>query len=584
LNFGRKNGKASAERKARLPCRCCMLSMMSRRNFLRRSSLLATTLAAGKSGLLTSVAQESMSSTQGVPTIAPALDVSTLAQFVDALPIPALAQRQGTRPSPTDTKLRVPFYRVQAQAITSKVHRDLPPTKFWTFGSSTPGPTFETRSGEPVLVEWVNALPSQHFLPVDHTIHGAEAEKPAVRTVVHLHGAKTGPESDGYPDDWIVPGKSSLYYYPNQQDAAMLWYHDHAIGINRLNVYAGLFGTFLIRDAVEDALNLPTGKYEVPLLLYDRLFTREGQLLYPVSPDPKSPWIPELSGNAILVNGKLFPYLEVEPRKYRFRVLNASNARFYHLSLSEVPSGVSSQSSTRGTQTSDLQFHQIGTDQGLLAAPVPLTTLEIAPAERADLVVDFSEHRGAQLVLKNDAFVVMQFRVSSAKVSDASTLPRALVPLARIPESQAVQTRLLTLNEYVNKAGNPVMLLLNGSHWNEPVTEKPVLGSTEIWSLINPTNDSHPIHLHLVRFQILDQQSYVPWLFQTKRQLQFLGPPQPPEPNEAGWKDTVRADPHMVTRIIVPFTGFAGRYVWHCHILEHEDNEMMRPYEVVAAG
>src|SRR5580692_11275819 len=407
------------------------VSMISRRNFLRRSSLLATTLAAGKSGLLNSVAQESMSSTQGVPTIAPALDVSTLAQFVDALPIPALAQRQGTRPSPTDTKLRVPFYRVQAQAITSKVHRDLPPTKFWTFGSSTPGPTFETRSGEPVLVEWVNALPSQHFLPVDHTIHGAEAEKPAVRTVVHLHGAKTGPESDGYPDDWIVPGKSSLYYYPNQQDAAMLWYHDHAIGINRLNVYAGLFGTFLIRDAVEDALNLPTGKYEVPLLLYDRLFTREGQLLYPVSPDPKSPWIPELSGNAILVNGKLFPYLEVEPRKYRFRVLNASNARSYHLSFANK------------TSANNAPFHQIGTDQGLLPAPVPLTSLEIAPGERADLVVDFSQHRGEQLILKSYAFVVMQFRVSAAKVSDASSLPSALRPVTKIPESQAVQTRLL---------------------------------------------------------------------------------------------------------------------------------------------
>ena len=519
---------------------------------------------------------------QAVPTMAPALDVSALAHFVDPLPIPAIAQRQGSRPSPKDAKLSVPFYRVQAQAITNKVHRHLPATKFWTFGSSTPGPTFETRSGDPLLVEWVNALPSQHFMPVDHTIHGAEGDKPAVRTVVHLHGAKTGPESDGYPDDWIVPGKSSIYYYPNQQDAAMLWYHDHAIGINRLNVYAGLFGTFLIRDAAEDALNLPKGKYEVPLLLYDRLLTKDGQLLYPVSPDPKSPWIPELSGNAILVNGKLFPYLEVEPRKYRFRVLNASNARFYHLSFTEMSAEAPAYLSRSGAQTIDLPFHQIGTDQGLLAAPVPLTTLEIAPGERADLIVDFSEHRGAQLVLKNDAFVVMQFRVSSAKVTDTSTMPRTLVPVARIPESQAVQTRLLTLNEYVNKAGNPVMLLLNGARWHEPITEKPVLGSTEIWTLINPTNDSHPIHLHLVRFQILDRQSYVPWLFQTKRQLQFLGPPQPPEANEAGWKDTVRADPHMVTRIIVPFTGFTGRYVWHCHILEHEDNEMMRPYEVVA--
>jgi spore coat protein A, manganese oxidase len=533
--------------------------VITRRKFLQRSSLLATTLATGKTTLLKAMAHS-------VPTMPVALDVSTLAQFVDSLPIPEIARRQGSRLNPSDPKLSVPFFRIQARPVASKVHRDLQPTKFWSFGSSAPGPTFEARSGEPLLVEWVNALPNEHFLPVDHTIHGAEADKPAVRTVVHLHGAKTGPESDGYPEDWIVPGKSSLYYYPNQQDAAMLWYHDHALGINRLNVYAGLFGTFFIRDGVEESLNLPKGKYEVPLLFYDRLLTRDGQLLYPVSPDPVSPWVPELSGNAILVNGKLFPYLEVEPRRYRFRLLNASNARFYHLSFA-----------------SDAPFHQIGTDQGLLPAPVPLTNLEIGPGERADLMVDFAEHRGAQLVLKNDAFVVMQFRVSPKKVTDTSSLPPALRPVPKIPESQAVQTRLLTLNEYVNQAGNPVMLLLNASHWKMPVTEKPVLGSTEIWTLINPTNDSHPIHLHLVRFQILDRQPYVPWLFQTKRQLQFLGPPQAPDPNEAGWKDTVRADSHMVTRIIVPFLGFTGRYVWHCHILEHEDNEMMRPYEVIPA-
>jgi len=198
--------------------------------------------------------------------------------------------------------------------------------------------------------------------------------------------------------------------------------------------------------------------------------------------------------------------------------------------------------------------------------------------------VDFSEHRGANLILKNDAFVVMQFRVSATKVTDESSLPSTLHPVPRIPESRAAQTRLLTLDEYVTKAGNSAMLLLNASHWKMPITEKPVLGSTEIWTLINPTNDTHPIHLHLVRFQILDRQPYEPWLFQTRRQLHFLGPPEPPDPNEAGWKDTVRAHSRMVTRIIVRFEGYTGRYVWHCHVLEHEDNEMMRPYEVIAAA
>jgi spore coat protein A len=545
------------------------MRVITRRKFLQKSSLLATTLATGKSALLGAMAASH------APIMPAALDVSTLPQFVDPLPIPQIAQHQGFRPSPENPKLSVPFYRIQAQPIASKVHRDLPPTKFWSFGPSAPGPTFETRSSEPLLVEWVNALPTEHFLPLDRTIHGAEADKPAVRTVVHLHGAKTRPESDGYPEDWTVPGKSSLYYYPNQQDAAMLWYHDHALGINRLNVYAGLLGAFFIRDAVEDALNLPKDKHEVPLILYDRLLTRDAQLLYPVSPDLQSPWVPEIFGNAILVNGKLFPYLDVEPRKYRFRVLNASNARIYHLAF--VDDAANHAAANAGL------FHQIGTDQGLLPAPVPLTSLEIAPGERADLIVDFSEHRGARLILKNQAFVVMQFRVASGKMADTVSLPSSLRPVAKIPESQAVQTRLLTLDEYVNKSGNPVMLLLNATHWKEPATEKPVLGSTEIWTLINPTNDTHPIHLHLVRFQILDRQSYEPWLFQTKRQLHFLGPPEPPEPNEAGWKDTVRAHSRMVTRIIVPFDGFTGRYVWHCHILEHEDNEMMRPYEVISA-
>ena len=519
----------------------------------------------GERGLLNAMSHS-------VATMPPALDVNKLAQFVDPLPVPPIAQHQGFRANPTDAKQKVPFYRIQAQAVTSKVHRDLPATRFWSFGSSAPGLTFETRAGEALLVEWVNALPNEHFLPIDHMIHGAEADKPVVRTVVHLHGAKTRPESDGYPEDWIAPGKSSLYFYPNEQDSAMLWYHDHALGINRLNVYAGLFGTFFIRDAVEDALNLPKGKYEVPLLLYDRLLTKEAQLLYPVSPDPQSPWVPEVFGNALLVNGKLFPYLNVEPRRYRFRVLNASNARFYNLSFSD-----------NANSATGVAFHQIGTDQGLLPAPVPLTRLQIAPAERADLVVDFSEHRGAEIILKNGAVTVMQFRVSSGKQTDPSSLPSALRPVPRIPESQAVQTRVLTLDEYVNKSGNPVMLLLNASHWKMPVTENPVLGSTEIWTLLNPTDDSHPIHLHLVRFQILDRQPYEPWLYQTKRQLHFLGPPEPPDANEAGWKDTVRAHARMVTRIIVPFTGFPGRYVWHCHILEHEDNEMMRPYDVIAA-
>ena len=164
-----------------------------------------------------------------------------------------------------------------------KIHRDLKPTRFWSYGDSVPGPTLEMRSGDGILVEWANELPEQHFLPIDHRLHGAEADKPQVRTVAHLHGASVPPDSDGYPEDWFRPASRVLYHYPNQQDAAMLWYHDHAMGINRLNIYAGLFGVTFVRDAVEDGLNLPQGKYEVPLTIFDRLITPEGQLYYPIS-------------------------------------------------------------------------------------------------------------------------------------------------------------------------------------------------------------------------------------------------------------------------------------------------------------
>ena len=502
------------------------------------------------------------------PMARPVVDPSSLAQFVDPLPIPKVLQSNQVRPSPANPAVRIPYYRLGMRQFESKVHRDMKPTRFWGFDSSLPGPTMESQSGKGMLVEWANELPASHFLPIDHNLHGAEADKPEVRTVVHMHGAKTLPESDGYPEDWYVPAKSATYFYPNEQDAALLWYHDHALGINRLNVFAGLFGLFIIRDAAEDGLNLPRGNYEVPLALCDRFFDQEGQLYYPVSQYAKFPWVPEVFGNAILANGKLLPYLEVEPRKYRFRILNAANARFFHLTFSNGRT-----------------FHQIGTDQGLLPAPVMLKQLTLAPAERADLVVDFADHAGEQFVLTNDGFSpVMQFRIARGKFADTSSLPSSLRPVPKITESEASRTRSLTLAEIDDLRGDPATMLLNNAHWKDPITENPALNSVEIWNLMNVTDDAHPIHLHLVRFQILDRRRFDAFAYQNERGiLTYRGAPIPPEPNEAGWKDTVRADPAMVTRIIIPFQGYAGRYVWHCHILEHEDNEMMRPYEVVAA-
>jgi spore coat protein A len=525
---------------------------ITRRTFLRHSTIAAL------------AAHTNLHQTASVQ-VRPALDPNTLTQFVDPLPIPTVARSNGFKVHPADRNARLPYYRLAMKPFKTKVHRDLPPTNMWGFGMSSPGPTLETRSGQGLWIEWANDLPEKHFLPIDHTIHGAELDKPEVRAVVHLHGAKVPPESDGYPENWYVPGRSAACYYPNDQDAAMLWYHDHTLGINRLNVYAGLFGAFFVRDTVEDGLNLPSGKYEIPLVIYDRMFDRQGQLYYPVSDNPKSPWIPEFAGDAILVNGKLFPYLDVEPRKYRLRLLNAANARFLDLSLSN-------------RQT----FCQIGTDQGLLPAPVALQQLSIAPGERADLVVDFSDHRGERIVMNDEAFTVMQFRVAAKNVADASSLPSSLRPIKQLVESAAIKTRMLTLVEVDDPVARPTQMLLNDAHWNMPITENPVLDSVEIWNLINLSDDSHPIHLHLVRFQILDRRRFDRFTYLNEGKLLYTGPVTPPAPNEAGWKDTVRADAGMVTRIIVRFEGFTGRYVWHCHILEHEDNEMMRPYEVVA--
>ena len=337
------------------------------------------------------------------------LDPSSLAAFVDPLSIPEIARLDELRIDPSNSAQRIPYYRIAMREVLVKLHRDLPPTRLWGYGGTSPGPTIETQSGHPLMVEWVNELPKAHLLAIDHHIHGAEASKPNVRAVVHLHGAKVKPDSDGYPEDWYVPGKSRLSYYPNGQDAAMLWYHDNALGITRLNVYAGLFGAYFIRDSAEGALNLPAGKCEVPLILCDRKVDSTGQLYYQTSPMFNAPWLPEFYGNLILANGKLLPYLDVEPRRYRLRVVNVSNSRFLTLSLSN-----------------HMMFQQIGSDQGLLREPVNVATVILAPAERADLVVDFASHRGAQIVLNDESGPIMQFRVDGGIGATSAAVPATL--------------------------------------------------------------------------------------------------------------------------------------------------------------
>jgi spore coat protein A len=531
---------------------------ITRRRFLGQAGVFATGL------LLSERTASAMQHEEGAMS-SEVLEPGALTPFVDPLPLMPVVKSTGTRANPERKGEQIPYYKVSMREMRVKVHRDLPPTRVWGFNDSSPGPVFETRSGEALLVEWANELPAKHFLPIDHTLHGAEKSVPEVRSVIHLHGGRTPPDSDGYPEDWFVPGKSAVTFYPNRQEATALFYHDHAMGINRLNIYAGLQGMFLIRDTVEDALHLPSGRYEVPLVIYDRFLRKDGQLEYPVSGIPGRPWVPEVFGNTVLVNGKAMPYLEVEPRKYRLRILNGSNARFYRLSFDDGH-----------------EFHMIGSDQGLLERPVALERLQLSPAERADVVVDFSRHAGKRVQLVSDSLQVMQFRVAASKSApDTSVLPLRLRPVERIKESEAVKTRLLTLDEHLNLADQSMDMMLNNTPWHAPITEKPVLDTTEIWEFVNLTEDTHPIHIHLVRFQVLDRRRIDTNAFFDNRSIEFIGDLEPAAAMEAGWKDTVRADAGTLTRIIVPFKGFAGRYVWHCHLLEHEDNEMMRPYEIV---
>jgi spore coat protein A len=218
-----------------------------------------------------------------------------------------------------------------------------------------------------------------------------------------------------------------------------------------------------------------------------------------------------------------------------------------------------------------------------LAQPVEVPRLSLAPAERADLVIDFSSFGGQSIVLKNQAFELMRFRVKPGAAAPAWQPPAVLRDVPRTPRSSAVKTRTLTMREYVDPT-HGMLMLLNDARWRDPVTEKPVLDSTEIWELVNYTEDVHPIHLHLVRFQLLDRQLFDVDTFVFQKKFQLAGPPIPPEPGEMGWKDTVQAYPGAVTRIIVRFEGYVGRYVWHCHVLEHAANEMMRPFEIVKSS
>lgn len=489
-----------------------------------------------------------------------------LTPFVDTLPIPGPLQ-------PTSGSVGgSAYYEVPMRQVQQKLHRDLPLTTVWAYGAAFPGPLIEAGVGQPVTVKWINdlrdgsgALRTNHYLAVDPCPHGPDMEGAKPRTVVHLHGGKVSQQDDGYPEDTFLPGQSRTNYYGNNQPPGTIWFHDHALGITRLNVYMGLAGLYLLRDAFENGLGLPAGQNEIPLVLQDRKFRADGSLVYP------SMWDEHFFGDVVIVNGKVWPYLIVKKGKYRFRVVNGSTSRTYALALS-----------------SGAGFQQIGTDAGLLPSPAPLNELTLMPGERADLVVDFASYApGTEILLTNSAPTpfpgtpgvgvianVMKFIVTNA-VGHTAALPATLRPVEALQETNAVQHRDFVLR----KAADPCAgskWLINDLLWDD-ITEFPVLGTTEVWSFINRSGVAHPMHLHLVLMQILDRQPFVV----TNDTVVATGPRVAPPANETGWKDTVRANPSEIIRVIARFDGFPGRYPYHCHILEHEDHEMMRQFQVV---
>jgi len=564
---------------------------------------------------------------------------------------------------------------------------------------NAPSLTIEAMWNRPVRIKWINELVDAdgnylpHLLPVDPTLHWAnppggaagrdmrpafESSTPGpymgpVPIVTHVHGAVgVGDESDGYAEAWYLPaagdipagfatvgtwydffaGKADAQYgatwgpgfatfqYPNPDRASTNWYHDHTLGMTRLNVYAGPAGFYIIRGGPDDVvLDSRTGAAavlpgpaprandmfppnkpyrEIPVAIQDRSFNMDGSLFYPDSREffdeivadyipfgEFSPiWNPEFFGNMIMVNGNTWPFQTVEQRRYRLRFLNGCQSRFLILDFGDIPG---------------VEVWQIGNEGGFLAAPVDVMAAEghllMGLAERADVIVDFTNVPLGNYVLGNlgpdepfggevpedevadpgSTGQVMEFRVVPSQEPDDTTPPRFLVlpPLTALPVETV--TRPLSLIEKMGmgfdadgeEVEGPVEALLGTVEgglaierlWMDPVTENPAVGSTEVWEFYNTTGDAHPMHVHEVVFEVVSRQNLALDEGEVVQPVELDGDPMPPEPGETGFKDTVIAYPGQVTRVRAKF-DHPGQFVWHCHIVEHEDNEMMRPYRI----
>ena len=517
--------------------------------------------------------------------------------YVDALPLPAVAVPV------LGNSGGIATYDIAMREVQQQLHSEFPnPTTVWGYsdqpsGGGYPGPTIEASSNQTITVNWINdlrdtsvagdPLRTTHYLPIDTCPHGADDQSP--KTVVHVHGAHVPAEGDGHPEATFTPGNQVTYLYPNNQLPSTLWYHDHGLGITRLNVYMGLAGFFLVRDAVEDALNLPSGEFEIPLAIQDRSFNADASLDYPVF------WQDHFFGETMLVNGKVWPYHDVKQGKYRLRLLNGCNSRT--LTLEFCPSAIPAAPTV--PCASPASFELLGQEGGLLPAPVSMTSVTLGPAERADVVVDFAPYAGGSFVhLLNSAPApfpgtpgegvlaeVMQFRVQ-AQAGFTAPVPSTLRTMEVLQEVDAVEHRTFELSKASGDVCSPFVWEvvttdgLNGpvlgSRWVD-ITEFPALGSTEVWSFANRSGITHPMHMHLVMFQVLDRQAFD----DVGGLIVPIGSAVPPPAHEAGWKDTVQVGPNEIVRVIARFDDYPGLFAYHCHILEHEDHEMMREFQVV---
>ncbi|MEV5378644.1 O-aminophenol oxidase PhsA [Streptomyces nondiastaticus] len=561
-----------------------------------------------------------------------------LTPFLDALRVPPVL-----RPGRTEALHGI---EIEQTATWVRLYSQLPPTRVWAYEGHVPGPTIEVRRGRRLRVTWSNRLTGPHPVtaveaaqtpgaPVPDTLPGRGDAVPLADvaalppwTVTHLHGAPTGGGNDGWSENAVAPGDSQLSEYPNDHRAVAWWYHDHAMDITRWNVFAGLAGMYLVRDDEEDALRLPSGGHEIPLIVQDRNLDTDpdgrlsGRLLHKtviVGKDAQGKNVTRaFNGPYTLVNGVIWPHLDVTARWYRFRLLNASNARTYALRLVDEETGAP----VRGAAW------QIGTDGGLLPRPLPLDgPLSVAPAERMDLLINFGLLRGRRVRLVNEAPgvaypQVMEFRVADEEEDDPFVLPPvisgsferithdtapghehrliALVPPGtagnahpgmwemqkaepgdvQIPSEGVIQVRgadgkLRTYRRAAQSFDDALGFMVTYDGWEQ-------------WSFLNLGGPTHPMHIHLIDFQVLSRDLYPagpkspfdPALGGTLTPLEHGGTAPVPD-GDAGWKDVIQVPAGQMVNVIGRFRGARGRFMYHCHLLEHEDMGMMRPFVVM---